>query len=174
MCSVKQPKHTRQPVSNAPVECGKSKKEDLVGDPNGDAETLSRVRPRFRSPCQRLCCAERQPARPVLERERRWQRHIARCADDTAGGGSRDRLVAQFRDCYAKPVAPHSFSADHTPHITSHHLYASDNPSFKVSHGIPIDRSSQPISLPSDLTEFGKCLTLPDYSPHDQYFENDR
>ena len=40
---------------------------------------------------------------------RRQARHLARCADDLTGGGSRDRLVAQFRDCHAKPAAPALF-----------------------------------------------------------------
>lgn len=31
----------------------------------------------------------------LLGRERRWQRHLARRSDDPAGGGSRDRPVAQ-------------------------------------------------------------------------------
>jgi len=43
MCSVKQPKPTHQPVSDAPVEGGKSKKGDLAGNPNGDSKTNPRT-----------------------------------------------------------------------------------------------------------------------------------
>ena len=59
------------------------------------------------------------PTRHALGREPRWQRHIARRSHDPAGGGSRDRPVAQSSGTATqKPLPPHSFSADSTPHTT--------------------------------------------------------